>query len=74
MFVKPNNGLSVRCPVKGIPLPKEGAEVPDNIFWRRRLSDGDVISLKRMRARQRNNHYLKKREKMNDRTFRSCSR
>jgi hypothetical protein len=23
MFVKPNNGLSVRCPVKGIPLPKE---------------------------------------------------
>lgn len=31
-------------------------------------------SLKRMRARQRNNHYLKKREKMNDRTFRSCSR
>jgi hypothetical protein len=55
-------------------LPKEGAEVPDNIFWRRRLSDGDVISLKRMRARQRNNPYLKKREKMNDRTFRSCSR
>jgi hypothetical protein len=43
MFVKPNNGLSVRCPVKGIPLPKEGAEVPDNTFWRRRLKDGDVI-------------------------------
>ena len=43
MFLKPNNGLSVRCPVKGVPLPKEGAEVPDTIFWRRRLSDGDVI-------------------------------
>lgn len=43
MFVKPNNGLSVRCPVKGTLLPKEGAEVPDNIFWRRRLSDGDVV-------------------------------
>ncbi|EOM8258857.1 DUF2635 domain-containing protein [Escherichia coli] len=46
MFVKPNNGLSVRCPVKGISLPKEGAEVPDNTFWRRRLSDGDVTLAK----------------------------
>lgn len=43
MFVKPNNGLSVRCPVKGSPLPENGADVPDNIFWRRRLSDGDVV-------------------------------
>jgi hypothetical protein len=23
-------------------LPKEGAEVPDNTFWRRRMKDGDV--------------------------------
>ena len=74
MFVKPKDGLSVRCPVKGIPLPKEGAEVPDNIFWRRRLSDGDVILSKKDEGAPRNNHYLKKREKMNDRTFRSCSR
>ena len=44
MFVKPNNGLSVRCPVKGSPLPKDGAEVPDNTFWRRRLRDGDVVN------------------------------
>ena len=42
MFVKPKDGLSVRDPVKGSPLPTEGAEVPDNIFWRRRLRDGDV--------------------------------
>ena len=42
MFVKPNNGLSVRCPVRGEPLPADGAEVPDNTFWRRRLKDGDV--------------------------------
>ena len=42
MFVKPKNGLSVRCPVKGLPLPAAGAEVPDNIFWRRRITDGDV--------------------------------
>lgn len=42
MFVKPKDGLSVRDPVKGSPLPAEGAEVPDNTFWRRRLRDGDV--------------------------------
>lgn len=42
MFVKPQDGLSVRDPVKGAPLPKNGAEVPDNTFWRRRISDGDV--------------------------------
>ncbi|HAT2288148.1 TPA: DUF2635 domain-containing protein [Citrobacter freundii] len=43
MFVKPKDGLSVRCPVRGVPLPSEGAEVPDNVFWRRRLRDGDVV-------------------------------
>lgn len=43
MFVKPNNGLSVRDPVKGTLLPEEGAEVPDNVFWRRRLRDEDVV-------------------------------
>ncbi|HGY5200608.1 TPA: DUF2635 domain-containing protein [Raoultella ornithinolytica] len=42
MFVKPKDGLSVRCPVRGEALPTEGAEVPDNTFWRRRLKDGDV--------------------------------
>lgn len=42
MFVKPKDGISVRDPVKGSPLPAEGAEVPDTIFWRRRLRDGDV--------------------------------
>jgi len=42
MFVKPKDGLSVRDPVKGSPLPAEGAEVPDTIFWRRRVRDGDV--------------------------------
>jgi hypothetical protein len=46
MFVKPNNGLSVRDPVKGTPLPENGAEVPDNTFWQRRLCDGDVVPAK----------------------------
>lgn len=43
MFVKPKEGLSVRCPVKGRPLPAEGTEVPDNTFWYRRLAEGDVM-------------------------------
>lgn len=42
MFVKPKDGLSVRCPVRGEALPPSGAEVPDNTFWKRRLRDGDV--------------------------------
>lgn len=45
MFVKPKDGLSVRDPVKGVALPVEGAEVPDSIFWRRRLRDGDVSTV-----------------------------
>lgn len=42
MFVKPAPGRVVRDPVKGTFLPESGAEVPDDIFWRRRLKDGDV--------------------------------
>ncbi|NIG74035.1 DUF2635 domain-containing protein [Klebsiella sp. Ap-873] len=50
MFVKPKDGVSVRDPVKGSPLPQYGAEVPDNTFWRRRLSDGDVSIVKQAAA------------------------
>ncbi|ETS31056.1 DUF2635 domain-containing protein [Photorhabdus khanii] len=42
MFVKPVIGRRVRDPVKGVFLPESGAEVPNNIFWHRRLKDGDV--------------------------------
>ncbi|CAI1575913.1 Protein of uncharacterised function (DUF2635) [Serratia proteamaculans] len=42
MFVKPTLGRVVRDPVKGTFLPKAGEQVPDNIFWGRRLKDGDV--------------------------------
>ncbi len=42
MFVKPINGRSVRCPVKGSPLPENGQEVPNNVYWRTRLNDGDI--------------------------------
>jgi len=42
MFVKPAPGRVVRDPVKGTFLPENGEQVPDNIFWGRRLKDGDV--------------------------------
>lgn len=43
MFVKPAPGRIVRDPVKGTPLPENGAEVPnDAYFWLNRLRDGDV--------------------------------
>lgn len=42
MFVKPVSGRIVRDPVKGTFLPESGEQVPDNIFWGRRLKDGDV--------------------------------
>ncbi|QJW57025.1 hypothetical protein HL670_03922 [Serratia plymuthica] len=42
MFVKPAPGRIVRDPVKGTFLPESGEQVPDDIFWGRRLKDGDV--------------------------------
>lgn len=42
MFVKPAPGRFVRDPVKGTFLPESGEQVPDDIFWGRRLKDGDV--------------------------------
>jgi hypothetical protein len=34
-------------------LPKDGAEVPDNTFWRRRLKDGDVSLVPEGREKRR---------------------
>ncbi|QLI80792.1 DUF2635 domain-containing protein [Chitinibacter fontanus] len=42
MKVKPSAGLHVPDPERGGFLPPEGAEVPDNQYWQRRLNDGDV--------------------------------
>ena len=41
MFVKPMYPI-VRDPATRIPLPKEGAEVPENAYWMTRLRHGDV--------------------------------
>jgi hypothetical protein len=41
---KPGTQLHVRGPGPSYTvLPKEGGEVPDNHFWRRRLIQGDVV-------------------------------
>jgi hypothetical protein len=42
MFIKPVAGRRIRCPVKGEYLPEYCSEVPDTLFWHRRLRDGDV--------------------------------
>lgn len=45
MFVKPATGRTVRDPVKCTLLPEIGTEVPESIFWIKRLRDGDVVKV-----------------------------
>ena len=49
MFVKPAEGLKVRRPEKPYELLlDEGAEVSEfDMYWHRRLRDGDVVEVKR---------------------------
>ena len=43
MWVKPRAGLTVRDPISMAKLPDEGREVKDgDLFWVRRIRDGDV--------------------------------
>jgi Protein of unknown function (DUF2635) len=43
MWVKPAPGRTVRDPRSMAKLPDEGREVPDgDLFWVRRIRDGDV--------------------------------
>lgn len=46
MYVKPAEGLIVRDPVTGNPLPADGDHVPRISYWLRRQADGDVITAK----------------------------
>lgn len=44
MFVYPKAGIRVRDPVRKDLLPEKGREVADNdIYWLRRIADGDVV-------------------------------
>jgi len=40
--VIPAPGRLVRYPADGRVLPGTGGNVPDDVYWRRRLADGDV--------------------------------
>lgn len=47
VHVKPVEGRAVRMPERQHQLmPPEGMEVPDNVYWRRRLAVGDVEIVK----------------------------
>lgn len=48
LFVIPNG--RVPDPRTGIALPEDGAHVPRNGFWLRRIKDGDVKEAKPPRA------------------------
>ena len=44
VHVKPGPERQVRMPDRGFALmPAEGAEVPINVYWSRRIAVGDVI-------------------------------
>ncbi|WP_445157405.1 DUF2635 domain-containing protein [Halomonas sp. E14] len=46
-FIKPaREGLVVRQPLNGRPLPAEGAEVDWSGYWARRMADGSVVKAK----------------------------
>ena len=43
VHVKPAEGRAVRMPERQNALmPPEGCEVPHNVYWARRIADGDV--------------------------------
>lgn len=44
VHVRPKEGLHVRNPATGAPLPEEGATVPLTTYWRRRIEDGDALA------------------------------
>lgn len=44
-FIKPKEGLLIRRPDNKKFLNPEGESVPKNMFWLRRIADGDVIEI-----------------------------
>ena len=45
MRIKPVSGRQVPDPEKGGYLPEEGREVEPNVYWLRRIEDGDVAEV-----------------------------
>ncbi|CAG0966883.1 hypothetical protein MTYP_01042 [Methylophilaceae bacterium] len=45
MRIKPASGRQVPDPDKGGYLPPEGRNVEPNLYWLRRIADGDVVKV-----------------------------
>ncbi|SPB16525.1 hypothetical protein NOV72_03724 [Caballeronia novacaledonica] len=45
MRIKPVSGRQVPDPEKGGYLPEKGREVEPNVYWLRRIEDGDVTEV-----------------------------
>jgi len=43
MFVKNAEGKRIPDPDRGGYLPDEGREVPETLYWIRRVNEGDVV-------------------------------
>lgn len=43
MFVKNADGKRIPDPERGGYLPDEGREVPETLYWIRRVNEGDVV-------------------------------
>lgn len=41
-YVVPKNGLRVKDPATMAALPPEGKQVPESVYWLRRIAAGDV--------------------------------
>lgn len=52
MYVKPAANRRVLDPQSHQPLTAEGAEVPRNTYWMRRLQDGDVTEATKPKTRK----------------------
>ncbi len=42
MYIVPQDGVIVRCPIKKTIIPPEGAEVKESNYWFRRLAEGSI--------------------------------
>lgn len=51
--IKPRKGLLIRDPKTRNPIPKEGAFVVLDTFWRRRLADGDVEKVETKKSKNK---------------------
>lgn len=55
MHVKPVTGRQVPDPDKGGFLAQEGRDVEANVYWLRRIADGDVVEAKPAQRRTEKN-------------------